>query len=854
MRDQCVEAVTRAALGLGRKITQTDLRGIEDRIIKAKTQLARADRDAWIKMSDAERTEKAAELAANEILHDALKRRQREELAIVKRAERENALERMQKRGLSEVDAFTRFNFFVADGKGSIQSIESTAKAHSANWKRQLADLWDLEHSNLINLFTNRQNSVDFFTELYGKTSGNELAKKAAAGYKALTEKIIKDMNDAGFDIGNLADYRSPQKMSWWKVWKAAETDRDGVIRDWMAHVDRSKYVNQDGTLMDDAQLGQFLNSALQTVMTNGLNKPKGQGMGSLANRHSQHRQLHWKDAESFMYIMDKYSESNPVDMIWSQMDRMGREYALVQKYGPNPIDAFYGEVSRIAETVTPKEKAKLDVLADAFDSFVGYQPAITNPKTTRFLQQLRQAMSAVFLGSNTISQLGDQATLLQTARAMNVPVAQAFIEQARQATSAADREAARSLGLGLESISTNISRISDSGGEGFWGKATNAVLTLNLSNHLTAATRSGFGVTMLSHLGSMARRFKSLDDLSPTDRNIMESKGVTPEIWSIWKEASSVPAYKDVMSPDAIANLSDEVILKSVPDRVKTVDEARLSQKSREAKLAQTAEEARQQAITQLLGMTIEESHMASLQPSQLASRVGGRHLGDSELARVLFQFKQFPIAYFVQHIMQRSAMNGEGLSSRVAYTVPLVTASTVMGGLALMLGDIAAGRDPREIYDEEDWKSSGKFAIQSLTKGGGLGILGDLLNPETVLTTDPASQQLGPGAGYLLNVGQLVHKGIGWGLADEGESEAAQRKFGTEAAQLIRSSIPGQNIWWARGVLHNYVLNDLHEFMAPGYKDRVRGAAEKNYGAGYWIGGEEGVRPPDFGNIMGQ
>jgi hypothetical protein len=490
------------------------------------------------------------------------------------------------------------------------------------------------------------------------------------------------------------------------------------------------------------------------------------------------------------MYIMDKYSESNPVDMIWSQMDRMGREYALVQKYGPNPIDSFYGEVSRIAETATPKEKAKLDVLVDAFDHFVGYQPAITNPKTTRFLQNLRQAMSAVFLGSNTISQLGDQATLVQTARAMNVPVAQAFIEQMSQATSAADREAARSLGLGLESISTNISRIADSGGDGFWGKATNAVLTVNLSNHLTAAVRSGFGVTMLSHIGSMARRFDSLEKLSDVDRGIMDSKGVTPEVWSIWRSAGKKPEYRDVLSPDGIANLTDEEVLALVPDRVAAVDEARLSQKGRDAKLAQTAEEARQQAITQLLGMTIEESHMASLQPSQLASRVGGRHLGDSELARVLFQFKQFPIAYFVQHIMQRSAMNGEGMSSRMGYVVPLVTASTVMGGLALMMADLAAGRDPREIYDEEDWKSSGKFAIQAMTKGGGLGILGDLLNPETVLTTDPAAQQLGPGAGYLLNVGQLVHKGI----------------------------------------------------------------AEKNYGAGFWIGGEEGTRPPDFGNIMQQ
>lgn len=852
MRDKCVEAVTRAALSMGRTISQTDLRGIEDRMLATRREMARSDRDKFLKMSEKERLEESARRATEQILHEALKKKQRAELQIAKDAERKQILEKMQARGLSPAEALTRYTFFHADGRGGIVSMESSAKAVSANWKRQLAALWDLEHSNLINIFTDKKAQRDFFNELYGGDSGNPLAKKAAQQYNALLDKILVDMNDIGFDIPKMVDYRSPQKLSWYKVWQEFKKDPDAIVRDWMAHVDRTKYVNNDGTVMNDAELSKFLREAVQTIATDGLNKPVGQGSGSVANLHKQHRQLHWKDADSFMYIMDKYSESNPIDMIWSQLDRMGREYAMVQKFGPNAIDGFKNEVGNIAEGVGAADTLELRKIEEAFDSFLGIRQAITHPRTHRLFSNLRQMQSAALLGSNTITQLADQATLVQTARAMNIPVAQAFTEQLRQASSAADREVARSLGLGIESIATNISRVADSGGEGFWGKASNAVLTLNLSNHLTTATRSGFGVAMMSHIGSMVRRFDSISKLSEADRRVMESKGVTDEQWSLWKMAAKDPSYKDVVSPDSIAKLSDAEVLKAAPERLKAVNEARLSSKAKEARLAKEAEAARQEAIQQLLGMTIEETHMASLQPSILATQP---LKNQGELGKLFFQFKQFPLAYFTQHVMQRSAMGGQGIGNRAKYLIPLIGISSILGGMALLIGDIASGRDPREAYNEDDPRTLIKFGMAAFFKGGGLGILADLMNPENALTTDPVARQVGPGVGYGVNVLQLGHKSLSAIFAaDEAERGKALEGAGGEVAQIVKSSIPGQNIWYTRAVLHNLILNDMHELMSPGYKDRLKGATERNFGSGYWIGGDEGVRAPNLSNIMGQ
>jgi hypothetical protein len=204
----------------------------------------------------------------------------------------------------------------------------------------------------------------------------------------------------------------------------------------------------------------------------------------------------------------------------------------------------------------------------------------------------------------------------------------------------------------------------------------------------------------------------------------------------------------------------------------------------------------------------------------------------------------------------MERSAMNGKGVSSRLAYILPLIKASTYTGAMALWLNDISAGRDPREAFNEDDHAKTSKFVVQAFLKGGGGGVLADFVS--ILGTRSPVESMTGPGMNYML-------QGIGTGLSavntaieaaavpfGGGEDiDAALEQLGKNTLEMTKKSIPMQNLWWAKGVLHNYMLRDVYELMSPGYTDRIHNSAEKNYSAGYWT---DDPRMPNISNIIGR
>lgn len=1010
MRSDCVAAVTQAAAQMGRKLSATDLRGIEDLVTQKYKALAIADRNKFSKMTEVERLQEASEMAAGEVVHNAIKKRQRAELQLLRDAEFDVTFEHMIGKGMSPADAMERILFFRADGKGGITSLRSVINAQDAFWKSRLSDLWKMEHKNLINIFTDKKMQSDFVNELYGKDSGNAMAKKAAEGYKNLSEEIRQQMNEAGFDIRRLDDYRSPQKLSYWRVYQEAKTPekRAAMVDEFMRNLDRSRYVEKDGSPMSDANLAKFVDEAIQTIITDGMNKKIAQGTGSIANRGSQARQLHWKDAESFIQMMDKYSETNIVDQIYGQIHQLATDLTLAKSFGPNVVHSFDTKMTKVMQDRNPAVIKKANKVQAMFDNLVGLNGEIANPTVHRAFNTARQMFSAALLGSNTITQMSDQSTLAMTARAMNVPVLKAFTEEAKFLADAGHRDLVRSMAGALDSMSNMIARVADQNSAGFWGNANNVLMQINLSAHMTNAVRAGYTAAAYSHYGSLAKR--SFSDLKPIDRALLEAKGVNESMWNLLGKADLTEGQ--YLSPNDIKRISDADVFSAMPERRQAIfdqakgiqekmeaqnqkesgwlqnrqtkfaeykdkiqkmiddyeatrsknvdktgdeigarldvlkamrDEAdarvaaltgdvsqgvelgarvqkavdgireakmRLSRIERKAdkevfakatelekridkrmaeleeftgsitkrmesrqgiadewqskigdKLSKEAENIRNDTMLKYLAMVLEESHMASLQPSDISSAFlkgsGKRGELPSEIMGLLTQFKSFPVAMMFQHVIDRGLMGGKGIANKNTYLASLALFSTITGGMALLLGDIAAGRDPRTIFDENDPMKLAKFGGQAMLKGGAFGAIADILNPQAYEGREPGISLFGPAVGFAVNAGQAAFAGGKMAVAyisDDGEEFSKQsRTLAAEGMQLAKSSIPFQNLWWIRAAFHNYFLNEIHEFMAPGYKDRLKGALEKNYGAEQWAS-PDGLRAPDFGNIVQQ
>lgn len=147
----------------------------------------------------------------------------------------------------------------------------------------------------------------------------------------------------------------------------------------------------------------------------------------------------------------------------------------------------------------------------------------------------------------------------------------------------------------------------------------------------------------------------------------------------------------------------------------------------------------------------------------------------------------------------------------------------------MALHLLDLVAGRDPRPM-------DNGKFWAAAIAKGGGMSFLGDLLlNGQGSQGQSQGSAAVGSIAGPVAGAAsELV-----FDLGAENLRQAAAGEdthAGAEAFRWVRSHTPFVNLWYAKLVVDRAMLDELQEFLSPGYMDRMRARSERAWGSTWW------------------
>ena len=216
-------------------------------------------------------------------------------------------------------------------------------------------------------------------------------------------------------------------------------------------------------------------------------------------------------------------------------------------------------------------------------------------------------------------------------------------------------------------------------------------------------------------------------------------------------------------------------------------------------------------------------------------------------EMLRSAVLFKAFPVTLLQTHIFGR--LLGDAQSSvrdRIGYGAKLFIATTIMGGLAIQLKDIAKGKDPRPMTGPKFWAA----AVQ---QGGGLGMMGDFLFADHnryggSLTATVA----GPVLGGMVEKAQRLTFGNLQELAEEGEA----KNWGAELISFGRSLTPGANLWYTRLAFERTVLDNLQRALDPNYATRFRRIerrAQREYGQGYFAPPGRGIeRAPDLANVF--
>lgn len=844
MRDECIQAVAHA---VGRSLTQAEVRGIEERIAKNLRDAARNDRQAWAQLPADVRLREAAKLAAAELTHEAQLKRVRVALAIA-------AHDRIEKYLASHpggsLDALGRVLAPKLDGRDGFVSADSRATAIKNTALGELSTGIEQLGPKFLGLLRNREGARDIIREIRGQDTGNAEAKAAAKVWAQVTENLRQTFNRAGGNIGRLDDWGHPQNHSQGLV---AEAGRDAWIAEVLPKLDRTRYVREtDGALMTDAEVTQFLERAWATIATGGLNKMEpgrpGAGRGMMANRGNESRQIHFKDADSYLEYHEKFGDKDLMGTLIGHIDGISRDIAMVETLGPNPNQTFQlfrekalkqaAEADPLKAGKAAKEAAFLDTL---YANVSGNHPPVADAALARRFDALRNWLTATRLGSSIITSFSDEATMHLTAHVNNLPESQLFLNELKLMASAEDRRFLRRAGLGLETLVNSINR---AGQEyltnGFTQRLATFTIRASALNFVTDVRKQAFGATMMDALGHLTRNTE-FGKLDKTDARILASKAVTEADYKVWQLAKTEDwnGRGDLLTPQSIARIDPAEIQRRgiVPAGPEGLAAA--------AKL-------KRESMIKLLAAVQEETDVAVITPGarERALMHGNEPRGTwkGELTRSFFLFKSFPIAMFTRHYVRALSMETKG--GTAAYAAALIAGTTILGALSVQVNEFLNGRDPLNMNPLEG-KNGAKFWVQSLLKGGSLGIYGDFLSSQqTQHGNGQIASLMGPVAGLAeeginLTQGNLVQLAMG-----------QDTRAGAEFVRMLKGMTPGSTMWYAKAAFDHMIFQQMQEYFSPGYLGTMEARARREYGQTYWWqpgGNLSDAREPDLGKAVG-
>lgn len=837
MRPECAEAVAKA-LGVP-KLSSQYKNKVTELYSRAQNILARSDPD-WIKKSDAEKAEAIANRTASDLAQQIAKNNENIARDAIIKAKLEQEIFNHPK--LSPVEVLMRKIAYFSDQSG-IQSIEIHAKQLHALWISRASDVFTKTQRG-FGFLTDKQKTDDIVRALFGQKVDDPEVMQMAKDLDGVFEDVRGTFNRAGGNIKKLDDWGMPTSHDQQKVALAGVKQwADDILVD----VNRRKYVNNDGTLMTDAEIRTVLEESYKTISTGGANKALSNktspspisGRSKMANRHQEARVLHFKDGDAWLRYQEKYGtyhQGGLHQVINNHIMRMSGEIAMMQTFGTNPRLVFDELLKKGADTEKVKESnatkhGKINHHVKRAQSFYDTFEANTQPIDNSFgniMGGLRALMTASKLGSATLTTISDHANLKRIANMNGLSYSRSVLpEYLKQLSSGKHQQEAISMGLGVNEMLGSMSRLSDadmvssatkSGRFNAAMQATaGAVMKASGLNATTAAGKRAYSIVHMNKIADMTRT-KSWSDLGRDDIKMLEGNGIKEEDWALWQdiEPTKRESGEMVLTQNDFFNAPDDVIKKHLPPERHTDKDI---------------ENARYDFSKRYMTHIFNEEGVAMIDAGvreRSLTQFGQAGTFQGELGRTLFQFKAYPMGYLMR--MGSRAFAQDDISSRATFLISLLAMQTIAGGMVAQLQNIANGKEPEPVFTTD-------FFMKSVLKGGGFSFMGDLMSA----MSDPTGRGMGdfisgPLIGSTFKLGMLF-TGLGNNIIEGKESTR-----GIEIANTIKSNLPFQNLWYTKLVIDRMLYAKLQNMMDPGYLQRTQTRME-NFGNKFWVDLDAGV-----------
>jgi hypothetical protein len=851
----CISRVQQAA---GRNLTDDEVEAVFARIHKAALDIkAGRAQPGDVKMgaklekelagkpgADDARTliQKAAEKAAADLEQEAINAERTAHLQLVKMGARMKDKADMQAAGIKPLEAVQGTLTRDFTGKVKVESMEQRVMGWRTYLEAKLLPVWDSLGNDFFGFFQDRTKVVELIKALRQEPVLDPMAAKGADAYLKVADESLNAFNENGGHIGKLDNWAMPQHHGQYKVSNAGEFGKEPAkaqakwVDDIFPLIDRTRYEDDLGAPRDDDWMREFLAKAWETIATNGHNKIEpGQftGTGKRANRHAEHRQIHFKDAESVITYWEMYGEKTVVEILHGHIETMARDIAMVEHYGPNPTTTYKTlrdqalKDASLAEPInTPKFEGKVAQLDTLFDYVSGGAKPTFNRTMSAVADGLANLNVAGKLGGAVwASVFGDKPMMEAVSHLNHLPMLQRWKTELAllNPAAAADRRLLQQQGLMLDGVRSGLQRFYEGLGQSsFTGRVAGAVMKVSGMQAINDIRKGAFGASLMAQIGNMVERRVTYADLQQGDVRALKQYGITSHDWNVWSLAKpqDVGYGNRAITPEAISKITDQqLIAANVVAQAATPEQI---------------QQARRDAIVKLLGVVNTESEFAVITPGwkERAAFYGELQRGTvkGELVRSMLQFKSFPWAALQRSI--DAAQNADTKVGKFWMISWLLMSTTLAGAMIIQVREMLAGKDPRPMFPDKPYDRF-KFWGAAFLQGGALGIYGDFLSSvnQSRYGTGPLEVMAGPTVGPLLSLALVQPMNAAAKTIEGKETHLAAQSI----AQL-KGFVPGNNLWYTKAATEHLVWQRVMESLSPGYLSKIQQRTRKEYGQDWW------------------
>ena len=677
-------------------------------------------------------------------------------------------------------------------GNAKYKNVEFLAKYYEGKFHSMNAEALAKFRSRMFGIEQDEEELAKFLKAIYREEVDDPEIKAMADAWHETAEQMRVLFNARGGSISKNERWLMPQRHDQASIKKAGVETWKETIRDLL---DRQYMVDEAGRPLSDEQFEEALDAVYETISTGGLNKAKGLSVPRLGKKLSrkggEKRFLYFKDADSWMKYQNRFGRGNVFDALTDYINMMSNDIAVMETLGPSPRNTFdfLLNKAKLEEDLTGPQEAFNNAV---FKVAAGQVNGGELTSAADALEATRNVLTSVTLGGAFISALSDAGFVAMTAKMNGIAPLKVIRQQLSlmRPDNEADRIFGTRLGLTAENAArqTAANRYADTYGTGKAAKLAEGVMRASGLEAWTNASRKAFGMEFSALLADNFQ--KSFADLETGLQDAFGRYGITEQDWDLFRKQPPLmlrgAPYADMTQEGGVK--FHQMVLSETDFAVPTPD-------------------ARVRAVTTM---------------GTSRATVSGMGI------RTVMQLKSFPITILMGHGMRMFYQDTAG--KKLQYFGGLMAITTILGGITLQAKDLAAGREPRPMLDENGVLKP-EFVVASMAQGGGLGIFGDFLfSDQNRFGSGPASTLLGP-------TGDLVNRAAKLSIGNIQEAiRGEETHIFSETIDFAERYTP--DIWQIQ-TAKNAMFDQLELMADPDAQrkyNRIMRNRMRDYDQGYW------------------